>query len=607
MTFDPDSLALYPIEPGVYLMKDHKDRIIYIGKAKNLRQRLKQYFIPGRDKRAMIPLLIEKITAIDTIIVPDEKQALLLENTLIKKHKPHYNVLLKDDKTYISLMINNDHPWPKISIVRCFGKQPKKGLYFGPYTSAYSARQVFDLMARIFPLRQCSDEELARRTRPCVLYAIKRCIAPCTNKCTKEEYHSLVDNAIKFLKGQDKYVLKELYREMEEASDKLEFERAASLLRTIRQIEAITQSRQLTVHSSSPHCDIFGIYREGDECTLSQLFIREGKLSGSKHYNFSDLLADDSELLESFLLQHYDLEIPPEIILPHSLENSELITEILSERASKNIALLIPQKGEKKKLVKLAEDNARSIFTREKDHKEIKEHLLLEMQETLKLTRFPRRIECFDISNISGTNPVGSMVAFTEGEKDKKRYRLFKIKDIAPGDDYKAMHEMITRRLIRAKEEEDLPDLIIVDGGKGHLNIVLEIFKELDIASVDAISLAKEKALHTKGMTQERVFIPDQKDPISFDPRSPLLFFLQTIRDESHRTALAFHKKRRTKETIKTSLETIPGIGPTKTKRLLTHFGSLKRIKEATAAELAQVKGLTQKDIAALLDFSKKA
>lgn len=591
-------LDLFPKEPGVYLMKNQKNQVIYVGKAKILKVRIKQYF-SGHDNRAMIPFLRDEIARIDTIVVDNEKEALIVENTLIKKHQPKYNAILKDDKTFISLMINKQHKWPMVRLIRYKGKPKDKGIYFGPYTSAYAARQTFELITRLFPLRQCSDAELARRTRPCILYGMKRCIAPCVGLCSKEEYDLFVDGAIQFLKGHDKEVVKKLYEDMEAASNKMEFEQAAAILNTIKQVEHVTQMRQFVSRSEGKDTDCLGLYRHTDEAIVMQLFIREGKLVGTEHYSFPQALEDDRELLESFILQFYKKqeELPSEILLPLSLGNESLLTEILYEQHHKKIHLFCPQKGSKKALVKLAEKNAKAAFEQERSQHELKEKMLLDLVEKLKLNRYPKRIECFDTSNISGTDLVASMVAFTDGEKDSARSRIYKIKGIHKSDDYKALHQVLSRRLSRAKDEDDLPDLVMVDGGKAQLNVALDVFKELDIVNVDAIAITKESAKHTKGLTAERIFIPEHPEPVHLGPTSPLLFLLQKIRDEAHRRAIGFHRKRREKRLIKSQLEEIPGIGKVKQARLLSHFGSLKRIKEASDEELAKVKGITKKDI----------
>ncbi len=605
MSFDPQKLNLFPTQPGVYLMKDLQGVVLYVGKAKNLRQRVKQYFVPGRDGRLMVPYLVAKINHIDTIVVSSEKEALLLENNLIKQHKPRYNALLKDDKSYIALKITTKEQWPTVKLVRYRGSPEPDGLYFGPYTSAQAARQTLDLLQRLFPLRQCSDQELARRTRPCLLYQMKRCVGPCVQKCTKEEYDHHVQRTIKFLRGQDKEVLKDLYEDMNRLSEALEFEKAAQTLRTIQYIEKTIESQ----HVDRPlgvDADALGIYRHGEEVILVQLLFRGGRLVGSRHFDFSNIAEDDTELLSSFLLQHYErqMEIPPDILLPVALSDRESVEEILTGRQQQHkVHVHFPQRGEKKALLDMAYTNAEAIFKSQKDEEALREKTLLEMQERLRLARYPSRIECFDNSTIAGTEPVSSMVAFTNGLKDSKRYRTYRLKIGTKSDDYAAMQEVLLRRYKRAKEENDLPDLVIVDGGKGQLNIALKVFEELNVTGVDVIGLAKEQGRHDKGMTEEQVFLPNQKNPILLKKNSSILFLLQRIRDEAHRVAISFHRKRRTKRTLHSALDDIPGIGPAKRKALLKHFGSLKKVEIATEGELKQVKGISDANIAALKAF----
>lgn len=604
--FDVVLLERFPSDPGVYLMKNKIGKVIYVGKAKHLKKRLKQYFAKGGDSRTMIPYLIAEIAHIETIVVETEKEALLVENTLIKKHQPKYNAFLKDDKSFISLMINHHHEWPRIKLIRYKGKPKKKGLYFGPYTSSYAARQTFELITKLFPLRQCSDEELKRRTRPCLLYGMKRCIAPCMGLCEKKAYQNFVDGAIGFLKGKDREILKRLYKEMEEASDAMEYERAGALLNSIRQIEHVTKTRQIVQQPDGKDCDSLGLFRQSDELILMQLFFREGKLVGSEHYSFTRALEDDETLLSSFLMQYYRHQkhnLPKEILLPISLKDQKVIEDILFEATGKKITLLIPKKGSKLALVHLAKKNAKTTFEQEKDEMQMREKMLLDMAESLDLNRYPKRIECFDTSNISGGDLVASMVTFTNGLYDKTRTRFFKIKGIDKSDDYAALHQVLVRRLSRAKDEDDLPDLVLIDGGKGQLNIALGVLKELDIANVDVAAVTKEAGLHTKGLTAERIFVAEKKKAISLDRHSPLLFLLQQIRDMAHEKAIRFHRKRRHKRIIASSLENIPGIGSIKKMRLLKHFGSLKRIQGATNEQLLDLKGITKKDVEAIRKF----
>jgi excinuclease ABC subunit C len=600
MPFDPRSLTLYPDQPGVYLMKDNEGRILYVGKAKNLRARLKQYFAESGDQREMVPYLTAQVEGIDTIIALTEKDALILENNLIKLHKPKYNVLLKDDKTFVSLILTR-HKWPMIRIVRYKGKPKNDGLYFGPYTNALAARQTFDLISRLFPLRQCSDSELAARERPCLLYDIKRCIAPCAEKCTEEEYGQHVDSAVRLLKGQDKEVISELKKRMVAASDALEFEKADLYLQMLRQIEHVTEVQHVD-NPAAKNCDVLGLYREADAVMIALLFFRDGKLIGSEHFSFHLIASNDAEIIESFLLQHYKNlpKLPAEIFIPLELSQRTNIEEILS------LSIHTPQKGKKKDLVEMAFRNAKALFVREQDSRSLKEKMLLDLQETLQLNRFPRRIECFDTSNIAGTDPVASMVSFVNAEKDKSRTRLFKVKGIESADDYTAMRQVLYRHFLKEKEKGDFCDLLVVDGGKGQLNIALEIFRDLGIASIDVIALTKEEARHDKGLSQEKIYVPHRKDPFLIDVRSPLLFLLQKIRDEAHRQAVEFHRKRRSKRTISSELDEISGIGPVKKKRLLKSFGSVRALKAASEDEIRAIQGINKQDVETLLKWQKK-
>lgn len=601
MSFDPQILCLYPEEPGVYLMKDSEGIVLYVGKAKNLRARIKQYFIPNRDSREMVPYLTAQVVTIDTIIALTEKDALILENTLIKKHQPKYNVLLKDDKTFVSLIMTQ-HKWPMLRLVRYKGNPKDDGIYFGPYTNALAARQTYDMLSRLFPLRQCSDGELGNRVRPCLLYDIKRCIAPCVNLCTEEEYSKHVESAIRLLKGKDKEIFKELEKQMEKAANDLLFEKAHELKTLIDQIKHVTEIKHID-NPEAKDCDALGLYREADAVMIALLMFREGKVVGSEHFSFHFIASNESEILTSFILQHYknQTSIPKEILVPSIIPEIETLEEIISESASHKISIANPKKGRKQDLIEMAQRNAKALFIREQDVRSLKEKMLLDLAETLQLTRFPRRVECFDTSNIAGTDPVASLVSFIHGEKDKSRTRLFKIKTRENADDYAAMKEVLRRHFTKEKEKNDFCDLLIVDGGKGQLRIALEIFQDLGIASVDVIALTKEDARHDKGLTQEKVYVPNAPDPILIDPRSPMLFFLQKVRDAAHKQAIEYHRKRRSKRTLSSELDSIAGIGPTKKRHLLQYFGSVKAIKNASKEDLEKVKCLSKKDIETLL------
>lgn len=548
MGFDSTRIEAFPAQPGVYLMKDAQGEILYIGKAKNLKRRVKQYFAKSGDVRLMIPYLVAKVRDIDAIVVSSEKEAFLLENNLIKQHKPRYNALLKDDKSCVALKISLKEKWPALRLVRYRGEPERDGLYFGPYTSAQAARQTLDLLRRLFPLRQCSNQEFARRTRPCLLYQMKRCAAPCVQKCTEQEYQHHVSRTIKFLQGQDREIVADLYQEMGKLSEGMEFEKAHQILKTIRYIEQTMESQ----HVDRPlGCDVdaIGIYREEQEVLLVQLVFRGGRLVGSRRFDFSGIGEDDRELLASFLLQYYEggKEIPPEILLPSPLEGQMSIEEILSGYREHKVRLHVPCRGEKKALLEMAKVNAAALFKTQKNEERLNEKNLLEMQESLGLSRYPYRIECVDHSHFSGSQPTASLVAFIGGRKDGKRSRSYSLKTDRKVDDYAALREVLGRRYKRAKEANDLPDLLMVDGGKGHVQTAMRVLEELNVVGVDLIGIAKDRGNHGKGMTQERIFLSEREDPIILSVRSPVMWLLQKIRDEAHRMAIGLHRKQRSK------------------------------------------------------------
>ncbi len=588
--FDPTRLEDYPDSPGVYIMKGAKGEVLYVGKAKNIKARLRTYY-SAQDDRVQVPYLLASVHDIETIVVLSEKEALLLENTLIKRYQPKYNVLLKDDKGYISLKVTTKHPWPMIQLVRFKGMAPKDATYFGPYTSASSCRQMYDLIGKIFPLRQCSDEEFSRRKRPCILYQIKRCCAPCVGYVTKEAYQGYVDSAIRLIKGQNDEVLKQLEEEMHKASEELEFEKAQALLEKIELLQEIVEGQRVD-SVTREDLDVWGVFREGAFVVITKLSWRSGKLVGSHHFDFDNAFQPTDELLESVLVQHYMGEKSPisHVYLSDEVPDKEVLQEVL------NMHVYVPKRGDKRQLALMATANAQAAFKQRKDARTIREKALLEMQEKLLLSRYPKRIECFDNSHFAGTERVSSCVVFIDGERFKAGFRKYKIRTVETGDDLKMMQEVLYRRYSKAKEDDSLPDLLIIDGGKTHLKAAQKVLKELEIVSCDIISIAKEHGRHDKGVTQEKVFTPASEEPILLEPHSSLLFLLQTIRDEAHRFVLAFQVLRRKKASIKSELDYIPGIGPMKKKKLIQAFGSVKALRIASLEEIGAVKGITHKD-----------
>lgn len=601
MSFDPNKLKDYPKAPGVYIMRDKSGEVLYVGKAKELQARIRQYFVKGGDGRWIIPYLQDLVVEIDTIVTLTEKEALLLECNLIKKEMPRFNALLKDDKTYTAIKLNSKHPWPMLSLVRYKEKLKGDGEYFGPYTSAHAARQTLDLLQRVFPLRQCSDEELKRRTRPCILYGMKRCTAPCVNYIEKNAYDSLVDGARRFLKGDVNEVIRPLEKKMYELSDQLAFEEADEVLKLIESLKKTTEVQRVDQPKKAPSRDVIGMFREGERASVSVLLFREGRLDSYQHFLFPEVFETDEELVETFLLQKYlgSSSLPKEIFLPLLPENTSAIEELLEEK----VTILSPIKGERKKLVDLAKKNAEAFFQQKSDREKALQNILAKMQESFHLLRYPDFIECIDTSHLGGVEAVSSLVAFQAGVPDKKNYRKYRLKHTLAHDDYGALKEVLRRRFSAEKMQERLPDLLIIDGGKAHLETALRTLKELNVVSVDVIAIAKEEGRHDRGVTGEVVFLKDQKSPFELPRRSDLIFFLQRVRDEAHRFAITYQKVRRTKSTLRTSLREIPGIGPKKGKALLIALGSVKKVREASDEELLAVKGVTKKDVEAIRKF----
>ncbi len=585
-----------PRNPGVYLMKNAKGDIIYIGKALNLRSRVRSYF-SGTDTRQSVPFIAGKTESIEWLITNTEKEALILENNLIKMHRPRYNIVWRDDKTYISLRIDPSREFPRISIVRVRGRIKDKGLYFGPYSSAASVRETVRLLNKTFPLRTCTDAKMRSHTdRPCLQYQIKRCSGPCCDLITEEQYSQIVSGAVLFLQGKNKELIDFLTEKMNQAAERLAFEEAARILAQIRAIER-TVERQRVVSVQSVDRDVFGLCREADEAQLSILHIRKGKLLEISSYAFPRVRIADDEVVSSFINQFYSSgrPIPDEIILPVRIPEKAAFEEMLSERREKKVVIFSPQRGEKRRLLEMANKNAESALAARKDEQVILAQTLAFMQKKLRLGKQPSRIECYDISNIGGNIAVGSMVTFTDGKKDSSRYRRYRIKTVPQADDYAMTREVLTRRLRRGKEGGDLPDLMVIDGGKGQLNVARDVLRDLEIENIDLISFAKDKSDWKPVKSQgEKIYLPNRKDPVLLRANSPVLFLIQRIRDEAHRFAITYHKSLRKKAAFRSALDLLPGIGPKRKKALLKHFGSLKRIREASVDDLAAVPGMTR-------------
>ena len=583
--------------PGVYLLKDKRGKVIYVGKAKSLRTRVRQY-LRGGDGRSQIRFLMQRAADLETLVTANDKEALILENNLIKQYKPRYNIRLKDDKSYVSVKVTVQEPWPRVLVTRRITKDGSK--YFGPYASAQGVRDTLDTIRRVIPLRTCSDGVFRNRSRPCLEYQIKRCLGPCCLAVDPAVYQQHLREALMLLEGKSQELVRQLGEEMLAAAEGERFEEAARLRDQIRAIEK-TQERQQAVSHLGFDQDVFGFYREGGFVEAQVLFVRHGKLTGNQAYSFEDFELPEEEILEALLTQFYQGEryLPEEILVPCELEDREVRAEYLSERKGARIEILRPQRGERVRLIEMAQENARQSFRERRDVDRQREKMSEELQRKLHLRNAPKRIECFDISNIQGSLSVGSMVTFDEGEPDRSRYRRFRIRTVIGADDFRSMHEVLTRRLSRAKAEQSYPDLIVVDGGKGQLGVAVEVLRELGIDEIDVVGLAKmrvERDAHSSEIrhSDERVFLPGRKNPVILKSNSSALFLMQRVRDEAHRFAITYHRELRRRERLRSVLDDIPGVGPKRRRGLLRHFGSLRRIRAAEIEELVQVPGITR-------------
>ena len=581
-----------PTSPGVYLFKDEKGTILYVGKAWNIKHRVSSYFQKPDGKDAKTLTMLERVADVDTIVTDTEKEALILENNLIKEYRPRYNVKLRDDKTYPLLRLSMEEEFPTLCVVR--RAQKDGSLYFGPYPSATSLRETLKLIRRLFPIRTCLDTKFTHRLRPCLNYEMDRCAGPCCAKIDSVQYREIVHQVRLFLEGRDKDLVERLRKRMEKESDQLRFEAAAKIRDQIRHIEHVIEKQKI-VSADFVDQDVIGFYRQDHTLIVHPLFVRAGKLLGGKGFTLPSTGLPDEDILSSFLRQYYRAGkfIPKKILIPHAIPDQSLIEQWLTELKGENVQILVPVRGDKRRLLEMACENAEKFLRVEAETKKDQANFLEALKEVLHLRKAPRRIEAFDISNIQGTNAVGSMVVFENGKAAKDRYRHFKIKTVEGADDYGMMYEVLLRRYRKAIEEKDLPDLVLLDGGRGQLNVGQEVFKELQIKDVDLISLAKEKTVGgiqspRFRKTEERIFHPQFKESLGLERHSALLHLLDRIRDEAHRFAITYHKKLRARETVRSELRAIPGIGKTREKEMLKFFGSVERVRGATVEELAQ-------------------
>jgi excinuclease ABC subunit C len=592
-----EKLKEIPKSPGVYLYKNATGKIIYIGKAKNLRNRVRSYFQGGRAGDYSYGIktaeLVRQIADVEIIVTDNEVEAFILEATLVKQHQPYFNYKLKDDKSYPHLKLTINEPFPKCVITRRI--QNDGALYFGPFLPASMARRTIDLINRTFQLRTCDIEIDGKAPRPCLEYHIKRCLGPCVKGlCTPEEYQEAVRDVRLLLEGRNTELAGQLTERMEHASADLRYELAAKY-RDLRKTVIKLSEQQKMATTGETDLDIFGYYREGERLALQLFTMRDGDIVGRREFFWEDLPAADfnpAEFLSEVLAQYYSSDyVPREIHVPIEFNDRELLEKALSERKGRRVHILAPQRGEKRDMIDLVEKNAKLAFEqRFRVLKPDMKRVLEEMQETLELPRFPARIESFDISHIQGAENVAGMVVNENGKMNRNEYRKFKIRSVEGSNDFASMHEAVLRRYRRVRDEEkSLPDLIMIDGGKGQLNAAAEAMRELDLEAVPMIGVVKPPLRHND---VAYLLVKGREDePIYLDPHSPILRLIQMIRDETHRYAVTYHRKRRELRDFTSELSAIPGVGEKRKTRLLRQFGSIQKIANATVDELAPFVG----------------
>jgi len=581
---------------GVYLFKDRRGKVIYVGKAKNLRQRVRSY-LRGGDGRFQIDFLMKRAVDLETLVTANETEALILENNLIKQYKPRYNIKLQDDKSYVSVKVTTKDDWPRIIVTRKIKKDGNT--YLGPFASAVGVRETVGVIRKVFPLRTCSDAVFKNRSRPCLEYQIARCMGPCVYDVDRERYGAHLRGAMQLLEGRSETVVGDLTAEMKEASEEQRFEDAARVRDRIAAIGKMAEQQKVVDHGGGDR-DIFGLYREGGYIEAQVLVVRGGKLVGNHDYRFEDHELPDAEVLSSLLARFYQAErfVPEEVLLPFAIEDADVLEVYLSGTRSRAVRVLVPRRGERRRLVEMALDNAAHAFAERSDEAIRRLKMLEELQYRLALTNMPKRIECFDISHSQGDCVVASLVAFDEGLPDKAGYRRYKLRGVQRNDDFAAMREVLSRRLARGIKQGGLPDLIVVDGGKGQLAMAVEAVNELGVEGVALAALAKDKVVADAAgaklrRTEERVYRPGRANPIVLRRNSNALFLLQQLRDEAHRFAITFHRSLRSKNRIRSALDDIPGIGPAKRRALLERFGSVSGLAAAEPAAVAEVRGIT--------------
>jgi len=596
-------LATLPSKPGCYIMKNAAGTISYVGKAINLKNRIRSYFHADASHDAKTRRLVREITDIEWIVVGSELEALILEMNLIKKHRPKYNIRLKDDKRYPYIKIHWADPFPKVTVTRQMVEDGSR--YFGPYTSAWAVYQTLDVLRRIFPFLTCDRDITGTDLRACLYYDIKLCIAPCIGAASQAQYRQMISDLMDFLNGHSEDIVTRIQRDMEKAAEEMRFEKAAALRDQLKAIQSIIERQKIVFASDYLDSDVLAMARSNGEACVQIFFIRGGKLIGREYFILEGTEDEaDTEIIEQFVTQFYTeaASIPQQVMLPQEIEEAKIIGQWLrSKRGGDKVEILVPKNGQPRELVQMAAENAtetlQALRTQWQADTHKQEQALAELQQALNLPAPPNRIECYDISNTQGTAIVGAMVVFTQGIPDKKLYRKFNIESvIGAADDFASMEEMLTRRFRRWRAGQELetnpgvkpdasfsflPDLIIIDGGKGQLGRAVNVLEKFELFDkVPVVGLAKQ---------QEEIFFPYKSESLILPRHSQALYLVQRIRDEAHRYGITAHRKKRQKLGMASQLDSIPGIGPARRKALLKHFGSVNNIREATLEELKLV------------------
>jgi excinuclease ABC subunit C len=581
-----EKLARLPDRPGVYVYRDGKAQVLYVGKAASLRSRVRSYFQESRPHDPKTDALVRQIRDLEYIVTDNELEALMLEANLVRRHRPRYNIILRDDKHYPFLKLTTNEAFPRLLVARRV--QDDGAAYYGPFYPATAMRETLRLTRQLFPLRTCSITIDGSLERPCIQYAIHRCNAPCTGWETREGYAKTVRDVMRFLEGKDEDLALRLTKEMETAAAEMKFERAAVLRDQIQSLNKVRE-RQKIISTDEVDQDVIGVVRQGSDACVELFFVRRGRLVGQEPFFFDKVAGwSDGEILSAFVRQFYGKAVTPapELLVSEELPEAALIGEWLGGLAGRRVQIQVPQRGGRREFVAMAEENAALALQNHLLSRDDRQQVVLEeLRRALNLAARPNRIEGYDISNIQGTEQVGSMVVWENGAMRKDDYKRFRIRGVSGADDFASLGEVLTRRFARALEQGTaLPDLVLIDGGRGQLNVGLKVLQDLGLDYLPVASLAKR---------QEEVYVGESLHPLVLDPTSPALHTLQKIRDEAHRFAITYHKKLRAKRTLQSVLDTIPGVGPTIRTSLLKTLGSARRVRDSSVAELAAVPKVT--------------